>query len=114
MEKFVKLLPVIIALVAGGFLGYFFTDRHYVQKEAIDNKTEYTAICRLELRDGNNGDVKERYIALLEYRNTDGGKEFCEKYTPTKYLPGDTNGMSLDSLYSEEDYDEQVQINEYL
>jgi len=112
MEKLVKALPIIITLAVGVYLGYFFTSNHYTQKEANKNKTEYTAICRLELRDGNRGDVKEKYIALLEYRTGDGGMEFCERYMPTDSLPDDTNGMSLGSLYSEEDYDEQVQINE--
>jgi|GEM_PF-1099230 len=110
MNKIVKILPILMALVVGGYLGYYFTNNHYVQKEASKNKTEYTAICRLELRDGNKGDVKERYIALLEYRNIDGGKEFCEEYTPTKYLPDNTKGVSLDSLYSEVDYKEQLEI----
>lgn len=112
MEKFIKVLPVIIALAIGSYLGYYFTNSHYVSEEAKDNKLDSTAICRLELREGNRGDVKEKYIALLEYRTDDGSKEFCERHTPTDSLPGDTNGMSLDSLYSEEDYNEQVQINE--
>lgn len=110
MKNLVRSLPVIVALIVGGFLGYYFTNNHYTKKEASDSKTEYTAICRLELRDGNKGDVKEKYIALLEYRNVDGGKEFCEKYIPTKYLPDNTKGVSLDSLYSEEDYKEQLEI----
>lgn len=104
MEKFVKSLPVIIALVAGGFLGYFFTNQHYVQKEASDTKTEYTAICRLELRDGNKGDVKEKYIALLEYRGD--SEEFCKQHMPVDSLPDDTNVTSLNSLQSEDDYNE--------
>ena len=52
MEKLVKLFPVIISLVMGGYLGYFFTNDHYMQKEASDNKIKNTAICRFELRDG--------------------------------------------------------------
>ncbi len=112
MEKLVKPLPVIIALAVGVYLGYYFTNSHYVSKEAKDSKIDSTAICRLELREGNRGDVKEKYIALLEYRSEDGGLEFCERHTPTDSLPSSTNGMSLGSLYSEEDYDEQVQINE--
>lgn len=111
MEKFVKLLPIIIALIIGGFLGYYFTNNYYAKNEADKNKTEYTAICRLELREGNKGDVKERYIALLEYRNTDGGIEFCEKHTPTQYLPDDTKAISLDGLFSEEDYEEQLELS---
>lgn len=112
MNKIIKVLPSLIALAVGGYLGYFFTNNHYLQKEAKENKTEYTAICRLELRDGNNGDVKEKYIALLEYRNVTGGKEFCQEHTPTKYLPDDTHGTSLNSLESEEGYNEQVQIDQ--
>jgi len=112
MEKLVKSLPIIVALIVGGFLGYYFTNNYYTRKEASNTKTEYTAICRLELREGNKDEVKEKYIALLEYRNVDGGKEFCEEYIPTKYLPDNTKGMSLDSLYSEEDYKEQLEIAE--
>ncbi len=41
------------------------------------------------------------------------GSDNLIKYTGIS-IPelGITNGMSLDSLYSEEDYNEQVQINE--
>ncbi|MCA9350366.1 hypothetical protein KC874_01595 [Candidatus Saccharibacteria bacterium] len=112
MERLAKLFPVVAALVIGSYLGYYFTNSHYVSEEAKDDRMDSTAICRLELREGNRGDVKEKYIALLEYRTGDGGREFCEKHTPTDSLPDDTNGMSLDSLYSDEDYNEQVQINE--
>lgn len=112
MSKTGIIISVAVSLVVGGLLGYYFTNSHYVSKEAKDSKMDSTAICRLELREGNRGDVKEKYIALLEYRNEDGGLEFCERHTPTDSLPSSTNGMSLDSLYAEEDYDEQVQINE--
>lgn len=112
MKKLAKSLPVIVALIVGGFLGYYFTNNHYTKKEASDNKIEYTAICRLELREGNKGDVKNKYIALLEYRTEDGGKDFCEKHMPTDSLPDDTYGTSLNSLYSDVDYNEQVQIGE--
>lgn len=104
MEKFVKSLPVIIALVVGAYLGYFFTSNHYTQKEASNSKTEYTAICRLELRDGDRGDVKEKYIALLEYRGD--SEEFCKQHMPVDSLPDDTNITSLNSLQSEDDYNE--------
>lgn len=104
MEKFVKSLPIVIALAAGVLLGYFFTNQHYVQKEASDSKTEYTAICRLELRDGNKGDVKEKYIALLEYRGD--SEEFCKQHMPVDSLPDDTNITSLNSLQSEDNYNE--------
>lgn len=106
------LLAMLVALAVGGYLGYSFTSSHYRSIQATENKRESTAVCRLELREGNRGDVKEKYIALLEYRNEDGGLEFCERHTPTDSLPSSTNGVSLDSLYSEEYYDEQVQINE--
>jgi uncharacterized protein YneF (UPF0154 family) len=104
MEKLVKALPVIIALSLGVFLGCFFTNNRYTQKEAASNKTNYTAICRLELRDGNKGDVKEKYIALLEYRGD--SKEFCDEHMPLNNLPADTNATSLNSLQSEDNYTE--------
>jgi len=104
MEKLVKSLPVIIALAVGIFLGYFFTNNHYTQKEATSDKTDSTAICRLELRDGNKGDVKEKYIALLEYRSD--SKEFCDEHMPLDSLPNDTNATSLNSLQPEDDYNE--------
>lgn len=104
MEKLIKSLPVITALLVGGYLGYFFTNGHYMQKEASDNQSEYTAICRLELRDGDRRDVKERYIALLEYRGD--SKEFCDEHMPLDNLPNDTNATSFNSLQSEDDYNE--------
>ncbi len=104
MEKLVKSLPVIISLVTGGFLGYYFTNSHYIQKEANDDRTNYTAICRLELRDGNKGEVKKRYIALLEYRGDN--EEFCDEHMPLDSLPNNTNATSLNSLQSENDYSE--------
>lgn len=104
MEKLVKSLPVIMALAVGIFLGYFFTNNHYMQKEASRDKTDYTAICRLELRDGNKGDVKEKYIALLEYRGD--SKDFCDEHMPLDKLPDDTNATSLNSLQAEDDYNE--------
>ena len=104
MEKLVKSLPVIIALAVGGYLGYYFTNSHYTQKEANDTKTEYTAICRLELRDGDRGDVKEKYIALFEYRPD--SEDFCKEHMPLDSLPNDTNATSLNSLQSEDDYNE--------
>lgn len=93
---------VLIALAIGGYLGYYFTSSHYNAEIAEDDKRKNTAICRLELRDGNKNHTDKRYAALYEFRS--GEEEFCEEHVPTGYLPKDTDGAGFDWLDSEEDY----------
>lgn len=105
MDKVTKALPIIAALFGGIYLGYYFTSGHYARKDADRYRSENTAICRLELRDGNRGDTKAKYIGILEYRSDD--KELCEEHMPLDELPNDTNITTLNGLRSEDDYDDQ-------
>lgn len=96
------LFAMFVALVIGGYIGYSFTSSHYKSVQATENKRESTAVCRLELRDGNQDTTYKTYSALFEYRA--GNEEFCREHIPADYLPNGTTGTATDSLQSEEDY----------
>ena len=108
MNNIEKTVAIIIVLAIGAYAGYWFTADYYKSENSDEAKRDDTAICRLEIRDGKRGDVKERYIAMLEYRTEDGGKEFCKEHMPEDALPDSTALFSFDGLYSEEDYEARI------
>lgn len=105
MNNLEKTVVIAVCLAIGAYIGYWFTDDYYKTEHGNEAKRDDTAICRLEIRDGNKGDVKQKYIALLEYRTEDGGKEFCKEHMPESALPDSTALFSFDGLYSERDYE---------
>lgn len=94
-----------VCLLIGGYIGYTINNSNQIAKQSNIDKLDNTAICRLELRDGQRGEVKNKYIALLEYRVGDNYKEFCEK-SMLGNLPDDTYTSELNSLQSEDEYSE--------
>lgn len=91
MNKTVVIASLVITLLLGGFLGYYFTNSHYISEEAKQNLSDERIICSLELREGNIGEVKSKYMAIM------GGKDksLCNKYMPIDSLPDDTEVFSI-------------------
>lgn len=87
-------VSIIIALLIGSFLGYYFTNSHYVSKEASEADSAERIICSLELREGNIGQVKSTYLAIMEGRD----RSACNEYIPTSSLPDDTELFWLGGL----------------
>ncbi|MCA9313662.1 hypothetical protein KDA08_05130, partial [Candidatus Saccharibacteria bacterium] len=64
---------------------------YYVSKEAEQNLSDERIICSLELREGNIGEVKSEYMAIMGGRD----KSLCEEYIPVNSLPDNTEVFSI-------------------
>ena len=69
MNRIQITISIIITLLIGGFLGYYFTNSHYLSKEASEADSAERIICTLELREGSIGEVKSKYTAIMEGRD---------------------------------------------
>lgn len=83
---------VVLFLVGGGFLGYFYTDQHYEQKELNQTtKDQENLICEVRLQKGKMGDVKSDYFVFEQSAK----EEDCQKFIDYKNLPDDTESFWL-------------------
>lgn len=84
---------VLLALCAGAFGGYYFTNAHYREKE-VEKQAEDRSnlVCRAEIGKINKPrkETKSDYY-IFEYY---GVKNGCENFIEYKNIPGDTTTFS--------------------
>lgn len=79
-------------MFSGAFLGYFYTNQRYVQKELKQNLANNPDIyCRTQISKGESGEVKSQYFIYEQSQSEEG----CEKFIEYKNLPEDTESFSL-------------------
>lgn len=101
-SKLLRVVSLVTALLIGGYVGYYFTNNYYVAENKRENNEEIISdndvICRLELRNGNKGDIKTKYYALLEWGDN---KNECESIMITDKLPKDLTVFTIGSIHNE-------------
>lgn len=87
---------IIVALVGGGYVGYYYTSRHYEAKESArltqeEETDRKNLICETRVQRGKTGDIKSDYFIFERSEKEDDCKQFIEY----KNVPDDTEGFWL-------------------
>lgn len=91
INKYLLTCLVIAALAAGGYVGFYYTDQHYQNKEAKELSREAETdqknlICETRVQRGKTGDIKSEYFIFERSVK----EEDCKRFIDYKNIPDDT------------------------
>jgi hypothetical protein len=92
----INLLPALAVsvtfLMGGLYLGYFYTNEHYQEKELSQTTDDQNnLICQVRIQEGKSGDVKSDYFVFEQSAK----EKDCQKFIDYKNLPDDTESFWL-------------------
>ncbi len=82
------------ALAVGSYAGFYYTNQHYVTKEANELSQEAEAdeqnlICEARVQRGKTGDIKSEYFIF----ERSAKEEDCTRYIEYKNIPENTESF---------------------